>query len=262
MMARQDIAVSEEAARELVLTHSPLVRVLTQVKWPRFADFDLTATAAGLGKLISAAFPLVEQAPEMEITFTPDGAQQQASGVLHKFTSIDNSWAVTLGGTFLAIETSAYTSHEDFIERLRVVTTALASVAEIRVWDRLGYRYTNRLTEEDDLANLNEYFDTAVLGSAALDIPHGLVHSITESVFEADGSRLLVRSAFLPPRGTIDPTIPVSEGKSWYLDLDAFREIRTPFSPESLTETATQLARTAYTYFREVITDEFKRRFA
>lgn len=251
-----------EPPRELVLRHSPLVRVLSQVRWPRFGDFDLDAAAKGLGSIISADYPILEQGRETEVTITPLGAQQQLAGVLHKFSAIDGSWTVTLGETFLALETSAYESHSDFIGRLERIMQALSRVAEIRVWDRLGYRYTNRLSDPQDLSRLTDYFDAAALGSVALESSHGLLHSISEALFAQERSRLLVRSAHLPAGGTIDPTIPVSENTSWYLDLDAFEEERTTFSTEALAAKATELAGVAYRYFRTVITDEFIRRFA
>lgn len=253
---------AEGSTRELVLRHSPLVRVVSQVQWPRFGDFDLEAAASGLAPRISSDYPILEQARETEVTITPMGAQQHLAGVLHKFSALDGTWTVTLARTFLALETSAYVSHDDFISRLERVARSLSEVAPIRVWDRLGYRYTNRLSEPADLERLTTYFDAAALGSVAIESSHSLVHSISEAVYSQDSSRLLVRSAHLPPGGTIDPTIPVSDTTSWYLDLDAFEERRTDFTPEALSAAATRLARVAYSYFRSAITEEFVRRFA
>lgn len=261
MGARESSTTDLEPTRELILGNSPLVRVLSQVRWPKFGDFDLESAAKGLGPLISSEYPILEQGRETEMTITPMGAQQQLGGVLHKFSALDGSWAVTLGSTFLALETSTYVSHEDFISRLERVARALSEVAAVRVWDRLGYRYTNRLSEPGDLSRLTQYFDAAALGSVALESSHSLVHSISEAVFAQGSSRLLVRSAHLPPGGTIDPTIPVSDTTSWYLDLDAFEDGRTEFTPEALGAKAAQLAEVAYSYFRSVITDEFLGRF-
>lgn len=248
----------------LRLSQSPLVRVLTQVRWPELGGFNVDAVAQEVGRGLADEFPLIAKQNENQVILTPDGVHQQTTGVIHRFTSIDDAWSVSLGKTFVALETTAYTDHTDFVNRLKRVLTVLSAVTSIPRWSRIGYRYTNRLVGVDDLAALQDYFLPSVLGGlpAASDNVE-LVHSISESVYRVGESMLLVRSARLGSGASIDPTLPPVDGDSWVLDLDAFDEATSVqmFSPEVVVKRADELSRIAYAHFLAVIQDRFIERF-
>lgn len=248
----------------LELSKSPLVRVLCQIRWPELAAFDAAAVSSDLGKLISSSYPLLSKDQEQGITVSPNGAVQTMSGQTFRYSSVDGSWRVGLGATFLAIETSKYSNHGEFLARLVDLVGSLLTVSSIPVYDRIGYRYTNRLSDVADLESLTDYFDPSVLGGLVLqNQTFSLMHSISESLFRVDdGAMLLVRSAWLKNGGTVDPTLPHVEGDSWVLDLDAFDETAyVSFSPESVSTRASQLAKVAYTHFAAAIKDPFIERF-
>lgn len=262
MDAREASEVSSSS--QLRLSRSPLVRVLTQVRWPELGGFNIDAVALGVGRGLADDFPFVARQNENQVILTPDGVHQQTTGVIHRFTSVDEGWTVSLGKTFVALEATAYTGHADFVGRLERVLTVLSEVASIPRWSRIGYRYTNRLEGADDLGALQEYFLPSVLGglpAATHDVE--LVHSITESLYRVDESMLLVRSARLGGGSSIDPTLPSVAGDSWVLDLDAFDEPKSmqPFAPDVVVRRAGELSRVAYSNFCAVIQDRFVERF-
>lgn len=216
-----------------------------------------------MAQQLSDPYPLKRRDAELQVVFTPAGPQQQTNGFVHRFTSAMDDWTLSLGESFLAIETSAYKGHEDFVTRLRVALSALQNSASIPVVNRIGYRYTNRIVGEEDLIHLGERFTPSVLGGVG-DAPEGsdLVHSITESVYRIGEAFLLVRSAQVGENESIDPTLaPVGE-RSWILDFDAYDESRTPFSPDSVSSRASELSSIASGQFRSVTTTAFFERYA
>ena len=262
MDVREESGASSNSSLEL--SRSPLVRVLAQVRWPELGGFNIDIVASDVGRGLADEFPLVAKQNENQVVLTPDGVHQQTTGVIHRFTSIDDAWTVSLGKTFVALETIAYAGHDDFISRLERVLSVLSATASIPRWSRIGYRYTNRLVGADDLAALQDYFLPSVLGGLpAAGDKFELIHSITESVYRVDDSTLLVRSARLGAGASIDPTLPPVEGDSWVLDLDGFDEANSVqlFSPEVVARRANELSRVAYAHFRTVIQDRFIERF-
>jgi uncharacterized protein (TIGR04255 family) len=246
----------------LHLSNSPLARVLCQIRWPRLTWFKTDEVAGKLGESIGSDYPFPEAQQEAQFIITPEGVMPQRGADLHNLVSADRTWTVTLGSTFLSLNTVDYDDHEDFIDRLVRVFDALLLAAPIPELNRLGYRYTNRITDAADLENLGSFFRPDILGAIANGEPQGLVHSASEAVYGDSGGFLLVRTALLGPNASIDPTLPPAAAKSWVLDLDAYTEAaplaRLPVDVRALAQTQADRARR---HFRELITDAFKERF-
>lgn len=242
---------------------SPLIRVLSQIRWPVLTGFDADKVADALAEQIAKDYPLRERAQEAQFLLTPEGVTQQVGGAaLHKFTSGDGAWVVTLASTFITLETSAYKSHEDFIPRLARVVGQLKEHLPLQRWDRFGYRYTNRITDEEDVRDLKKLFDPAVLGTVGLDFPDTIVHSVGETIYQAQGASLLVKAAFLPPNALLEPTIPPVQQRTWLLDLDAFvNGPSSAFDDTEIQRQATVLSEKAHGFFAKVTTNDFRSRF-
>lgn len=251
----------------LRLSRSPLIRVLTQVRWPEFEPLksDLAEIAQSLGKRLASVYPLVVEEPELAITLTPAGLSQSAGDVIHRYTDVEGLWRVSFAKGFLSLETGKYEDRSDFLSRLAAVLSALTESVQVPAWNRIGYRYTNRITGAEDLDSLQEYFAQPVLGGQLLTLNDGvrLVHSVTESVYRLERNEsLLVRSARLGPHQSVDPSLPPSELDSWTFDIDAFDDgPAQTFSPEVVLERVNRLSSIGYQYFREVTTDAFIQRF-
>jgi len=236
---------------------------LVQVRWPELSSFDLENVASAIARQLSDSFPLKRRDSEVQLVFTPAGPQQQANGFVHRLTSAADDWTLSVGASFIALETSAYRGHDDFLARLRGALAALSESAKIPVITRIGYRYTNRIVGADDLAHLSERFAPSVLGGLGV-APTGsvLVHTITESVYRFDPAFLLVRSAQVGANESIDPTLAPVDEMSWILDLDAYDESRVGFSIDSICEQANNLSAIASDQFHALTTDEFTKRYA
>ncbi len=248
---------------DLRLEHAPLARVLCQARWPQVSGFQPAIVADRLADAIGDAYPVREDQQELQVTITPQGVTSGVGGTLFRFLSKDRSWAATLHESFLALETSRYIDHRDFITRFGVVfDSLLAAVPRLPYIARLGYRYTNRIVEADDLERLAEYFVPGILGSLAEGRPPNLVHSINESVYRDGEHFLQVRSAMVGPNAAIEPTLPPVDSPSWVLDLDAYDEgPMSGYSVDNVRGQATELADRARLHFRSLITPAFEERF-
>jgi len=258
--------VSETAdvqGHRLIVKPSPLIRVLAQVRWPVMSGFAVNDVADALAICLGKTYPLREKGQELGFLLTPEGVTQQSGGMLHRFSDGDRKWTVTFATTFITLETTAYTSHNDFIPRLVAVIRELKGYLPLQRWDRFGYRYTNRFSNESDVASLRQLFDPAVLGTLALDSGDKIIHSVAETVYEGQDASLLVKSAYLPPNASIDTTIPSVPMPAWLLDLDAFATgPSSAFDDSAVTKQANVLAKKAHDFFEKVTTDEYRARFA
>jgi len=246
---------------EIPLERAPLVRVLSQVRWPTLTQMQaepLGHIASEFGKSISSDYPIYGEQQEVQIVLTPEGPTQQAKGIIYQFKSSDEIWRVSLTTTFITLEASSYTSKKDFCDRFTSILDALQSVAAIPQASRVGFRYVNRVDDSEIYDRIGELVNPLVMGGGSVPLgPANLMQSINESLFAIGNTNLLARWAHLPPRGTTDLTIEASERSSWLLDLDAFREGNSAFVPQELVAQAETLSRVAYKFFRWAVKEEF-----
>lgn len=250
-----------DAATVGVRKPSPLIRVLSQIRWPVLTGFDIDDVVKGLAKTLSGEYPRYNQVNETQLIVSPEGVRPQRGETLHRFQSADAAWSATLAPTFVSLESSAYTSHHDFVPRLGDLVEALTKVHAIPVWERFGYRYTNRISDERDIAELDRLFAPAVLGLVPLRRDN-LQQSITEAVFEDASSSLLVRSIYAPPGAAIESNIPPLPIRAWFLDLDAFSGAsNAEMTRARAEEEANSLSARAHEFFAMVSTDEYRDRY-
>lgn len=244
------------------LSRAPLARVLCQIRWNQLSKFELNDVADHVAQIIGDDYPLRDAQQELEFVVSPSGVTQQTAGTIHRFQTADRAWTISLGQQFLAVDTTKYEGHEDFVKRLMSAFSALTRTVTIPFLTRVGYRYVNQLAEATDVESLRDMFVEGVLGGLAQGDARELRRTVSESVYSADGSNfLLVRSALLEPRMVLEPTLPPVDGKSWILDLDSYREDAKGIPLEGLAQLATDLSERAAKHFRSVITNEFTRRF-
>lgn len=262
-MTGETLGPATRKTDQIRLSHAPLSRVLCQVRWQKLTKFDLKQTSRDIAELIGDSYPFSDERQEAVLTVGLTGVQQTPGGAIYRFQSADGTWAVTLGEVFLALETSAYEGHHDFVSRLAVVIDALGQVARIPGLQRIGYRYTNRIEDPRDMQELESLFRPSILGGIAQGANlAAVVHTVTETVLKVDDSFLTVRSALLEPNATIDPTLPPLERKSWLVDLDSFVESGATIPLSRVGEEAERLsARASDHLFTSLVTELFMERF-
>ena len=146
---------------------------------------------------------------------TRHGASWEASG----------PWRVTLAPDFLALDTTRYSSRDDFMRRLEVVLQSLKDHVDPKVVDRLGVRYIDQVAGQN-LTDLPQLVRPEVAGILGSPLAEHARHAISENVFvlPEDEGQVTVRWGLLPAQSTVDPggLDPIDE-PSWILDTDAFQ---------------------------------------
>ncbi len=247
---------------EVTLRKAPLVRVISQIRFPSIASLEKSSFIAPFQENIRHDYPIMR--PEVsQGLFIENGIAEPRSNTIWRFFDQKEIWRASLGQNFLAIETKEYTSRKDFLDRLLKLLTAFNTQIGTEIVDRLGVRYVDRVTEKD-FQHLPSMIRPDLLGDFG-DIPSATVrHSIRESLFTLDeeSGEMLTRWGYLPPHATVDPTSiePINE-RSWLLDIDAFVAKPTPFDIEVLLLQSQKLAERIYSFFRWAATDEFLKRY-
>lgn len=249
---------------EVRLYRAPLAKVLMQVQYSRTPQLVTDEAEARIAEAL-ARYPVRRRQFAVVPSFLVNGQPVQlpgapTPGVVLSFSDPKSAWQVTVTETAVALETTDYSTRDDFCARGAEIFAALAATVLPPVVDRVGLRYIDRLIGEA-LGNVPSYVRpelSALVGR--IDAPLTLHHSITESQIEVGaGERMLVRSGQLPPGVTFDPALPPVPEGSWVLDIDVFTaEAGFPFDPAELTKRLRSYAETAYAFFRFATTEAFQ----
>jgi uncharacterized protein (TIGR04255 family) len=246
---------------ERPLARAPLVRVIAQLRFPEVLSIERREFVAPFQDSIRAAYPVLRQDHTHGLLLTPAGVGAAKPQVAWRFSDLEGVWRVSLTPGFVALETTRYASRGDFLARLRAVLQALGDHVQPAQLDRIGIRYVDRLTGAP-LESISALVRPEVRGLAGTGAAGNMLHSLSETMFESHGARLLARWGCLPPEGTLDPAAiePIAE-PSWILDLDMFSTGAVPFAIDPVVEQARRYAERIYTVFRWAVTDEFLNRF-
>ena len=252
---------------EVPLPNAPLARVIAQVNFPDILAIRNPDKVAAFQEEIRSTYPILKQERINELILQPAGAPEVRTGLIWRFQDQEENpkWRASLGIGYVALETTAYLSRSDFLDRLRTLVASAEAAFKPAEMKRLGIRHINRLTDEavDRIADL---IQPKVLGIARpnneppANLRDAVVHLITEAQLLAEGGQIQARWGSLPANGTIDPTAlePIAK-PSWLIDLDMFTNSPQPFVSAKIYETAVRFAERIYSVFREMVTDEFLR---
>jgi uncharacterized protein (TIGR04255 family) len=250
------------APKEIPLEYAPLVRVLTQLRFPKIASIARDDFIGPFQEAIREEYPVLRPEEGHDIFVGPEGVQSRTSKVW-RFYNLDETWRVSLSPDFLALETVRYTSRDDFIGRFHRLLVALRDHINPQTIDRLGVRYIDRI-HGDNCGQLNSLVRSEVAGILATELGAFAQQTINESVFRVPDEpwTMLARWGKLPAGATIDPNALEAIGsESWILDLDVFHQQSRPMDVEHLTTQTRQFAERIYTFFRWAITEEFLVRY-
>lgn len=248
---------------EIPLPQAPLARVIAQVRFPSVVSIEQSGFIASFQEAIRAAYPILRSEQSHSMVVTSQGMAAAPSSTIWRFHASQDTWRVALGRDFIALETTAYTSRDDFLQRLEVILNALHVTINPRIVDRLGLRYIDRIVDIKP-ADLTGLIRPEVAGIVTADFVHQTQHALSETLFTLPGSmdQMLARWGLIPPHGTIDPTaIEPIDASSWILDLDMFLLAQHSFDVSTLLSNARRFAERTYTFFRWAVTDAFLRRY-
>jgi uncharacterized protein (TIGR04255 family) len=254
-----DNPLAEEMPAEVPIAHPPLVRVLAQLRFPVQPEFDQRDAITPILDALADKFPVVREEPMQGLLFKMDPAvsNETRSWTIWRLSDVAMQWRISLARDFLALETTAYQNHADFIQRFQDVLSAFPKRLRPAVTDRFGLRYVDRLTEPAML-HINELIRPELLGVLASPASARTRQSFAESICDVAPHTLIARYGKLPPNASYDPgtLVPIAE-PSWILDLDMYREHTRAFDIDQLAVDAKLYAARIYTFFRWAVTDKF-----
>lgn len=248
-----------DPAPEVPLPEAPLVRVVTQLRFAPIASLTLMEFIAPFQEALRPSYPTMVEQRGVHFTLGAEGLAQTMGDRQWRLSSENDEWIVVLGPSFVSLETTRYGSRSDFVDRITRIAGALRSVVGDVQVDRLGVRYTDRLTGVRATTMLPQLVRPEVLGLAGMLEGAEVRAAVTQAEFQlADESTMTTRWGLLPPGSTLTPDVEAVEETSWVLDIDsAATQLR--LSEEVVREVAEQLCIHAYDFFRWVVTDEFIR---
>jgi uncharacterized protein (TIGR04255 family) len=241
--------------KDIPLARPPLVRVLTQIRFPIIALIGKQDFIAPFQESIRADYPDVQADQSSALTVGPSGLSLHPQ-TIWRFSTFDKRVIVSLGSGFVSLEVAEYQGKDHFLKLLAPVLESVEAVFKPARVERIGLRYINRF-KGGDLANLKDYIRPEVLGILYSNVGQSLKHSVTETVVDIDGknSSILARWGLLDSGLTHDPAaMPAIAEKSWILDIDAFSDYAEAFSAQALGERLDGLADADYRFFRWVTT--------
>ena len=247
---------------EVPLPNAPLVSVIAQVRFPTLLSVRNPDRVASFQEVVRGRYPHLERQDIPTIVVMAGGSPNPASEpvtVVHwRFAdeAAEFKWRVSLSQDFIALETRAYESRQDFMERLETILQALEDTLAPTHMMRFGMRYIDQIKGEP-MARIDTLLRKEVLGVAPCAGPHAR-QVITELAAPAEPGELLARWGRLPRNMTVEPNLlpPVQED-SWLIDLDVSSTRQLAFEAKGIVETARSAAERVYTVFRWMVTEEF-----
>lgn len=248
--------------KDIPLARPPLLRVLTQVRFPVIASIENQDFIAPFQEMIRKDFPEVQIDKGAGLVVGSSGLSVQPQ-TTWRFSTFDKKSVVSLNSGFVSLEVAEYRGKDYFLKLLAPVLETVETVFKPARAERIGLRYVNRL-KGADLVGLKDYIRPEALGILYSDVEQSLKHSVTEAVVDVDGegTSILARWGLLDSEVTYDPAaMPAIVEKSWFLDIDAYFDHAEAFASNTLQGRLNGLADADYRFFRWVTTDACLRHF-
>lgn len=245
--------------KEVHLPRAPLVKVLSQIRFPVITSIDKKEFIAVFQEEIRHDYPKLVRDQGIELNFGPQGGSC-VNKVIWRMLDKNQKWRVSMGENFLSLETSVYPGRVKFLEALRYIVEKVQSTIQPDLVERIGLRYINRIGFNNS-AHLSSLVHPGVLGIVHEDLEEQLVGSFSETRFTiSDGLKVNGKWGLIPGHQTYDPTVlsPLEE-QSWILDIDGFSENGIDFNAKDIMHTVNRLADIDYRLFRFTVTDTFLR---
>lgn len=250
-----------EHVEHVPLKNAPLVRVLSQIRFP-----DVTVTpdrqfVAAFQQAIRRRYPIVREEATPNIAFGPGGIAVTPN-VIWRFLDPTSTWRVSLTPTFIALETKKYASGADFFDRLRALLEDLGETITPSHVTRVGIRYIDQVDLKDGLKIEDLLHPHMSEISGAL---RGVRHMISELEAETKEGAVLARWGHLPTDGSHDPDMmPPKSYPTWFLDVDSYASYESDlleYNVDEISSVTASLASRAYDFFRWCVNDRFLETF-
>jgi len=266
-MQTEPTALAMEIPAEVSLPKAPLEWVVAQVRFPTMLSICKEDVVADFQESLQAEYPYLRREMTANVSMAPGQDPSPPATVTWRLSDRHEqaAWQVSLGVDFVALDTWKYDSRRDFLDRLRKVLVSVEERFQPTEARRVGLRYVNRL-KGAALDKIGEFVPGHALGiMQSEEGPTGILrratdHWMTQSQFVASEGLIHGRWGSLPPNAIYDPNVLHSVPEpSWFLDLDMFSSLSSPFESEELLGLTEAFAKRIYSVFRLMVTDEFLR---
>jgi len=233
--------------RALVVVHfSPVLKIVDKTG-AGIADFQ---------DAVRGIYPQLDSETEqsLNVELVPDKGVQATiqENLVWNLRDADGVWTITLTSQSigLGVAGDAYTSREDFSDRVRYLIAAVQEHFVPGQVTRIGVRYVN--AEAVDGNNDPRKFCTRELVSISGET------SVAEADlmwrFPVDEGTLLLRSGIVGQGRSYDPAMmPPAPQRCWYLDIDVFSEPKDPFLIDPICEAVDRQLLRIYEIYRWAI---------
>lgn len=129
------------------LKNSPLQLVVCQVRFPPILELAAGHPPTKFQEAVKKLYPVTQHNQSIEMRNLSG-----ESPILHpshhwRFDDKDSHWTVTIGDTFLSLETAHYNQFNDFVDRFDKVLKIASDLFPIEIRDRIGLRYIDRISQ-------------------------------------------------------------------------------------------------------------------
>jgi uncharacterized protein (TIGR04255 family) len=205
---------------------APLRLVIGQVRFTIMPRFEQKAFIAGFQEAIRSEYPRVFREPTVTYQPSPTGIHPSTGEMIWRFSSRDAHWSVVVSESALTLETRAYASMQDFLDRFRRLLETAQEQLEVTDRLRLGLRYINevRYSGAENLVEWRALLNPEFVGFDAASFLDGKIdHMIQEIQVQRTDGVLAVRHGLL--NGAIVPPLPQEQpatGRFYLIDLDYY----------------------------------------
>jgi uncharacterized protein (TIGR04255 family) len=242
------------------LADAPLDVVVCQLRYDNNLAVADTRTARALHDAVGGRrgqYPRVEQMQAQSLSVdlsrgvAPSVSTSPVSG--WRFVAADGAWVIVVAAEHVSLETSAYTTWDDFRERLGTVLEAVAAHVDPAFEHRLGLRYIDRVAGDKVVrpADWETIIDQRLLGpvlhpgfGAAI---RAAQQQLLLSLDADDEVQCAIRHGFATA---------ADDTPAYVLDYDIYREAARPFDPAETLEAADAFNEYAVQLFQASLTQE------
>jgi uncharacterized protein (TIGR04255 family) len=201
---------------------------------------------------------------EVGLAFGPGPGGQQQESTRWDFLTADRQTGVVVNEQMVLVHTNAYETYETFSDLVGAVIDVVATEVGVRITQRLGLRYVDRVTPKPGEA-FEEYVAAAMMGFPSQGLGRlgaDKAAARTETLLQTGEGTLAVRSVlgpgvFLPPDLVPSPlayrTVDGTE-TALVIDFDHFRVKEGPFDLAQVMHRLERLHDALDIAFRQTVT--------
>ena len=253
----------------LVFEHPPLVTALCQVQFATVLGIEDPSFVAPFQRAIQSEYPITNPSAsgQIEIIFGSEpGSPELRRGLQSRqwrFVDQQDNWTVVLASNFVTLETRAYDTFVDFLNRLHRVLDAVIEHIQPNIGTRIGLRYVNEIRPVRQ--RLSSVIRRELLGPLSI---RDLLRDATQAVQQVslrfpNAEGIVIQHGLLPGGTSVLPRrgSEVPGGSFYLLDFDAFREFKSPetlsMDPDIIAGYVEEYHAIIYRLFRWSVTDRY-----